>query len=490
MSRHHTSPSRSLFAAGLVALAACVTTVPALAQDDGRDLMAVNATSDFYRQQAIQGTRQHGFSPAQPPRNGRFIYGHWTPYDMPPPGSLPDGAQTHVIAQGDTLWDIAATYYQDPLLWPYVWEANSWVTYPHWIYPGDVLWIPPLMVLPGGELEGTGFASLSQDFVPVGLIDDLYCGHFIAPPNRRFFGEIVGEEEDPTGIMMAQDAVVYVNVGAKDGVLPGDEFAIIYPRLHFDVSAAERELMTRQLEHPRTDEKLGHVMAMAGRLKIILLGEDVSTARITYACNAIERGYDIYPFTEVPIPLRPVTRERELYFNELPEKGRGFVVWGADRTFTWRERLLVSIDLGSDHGVLPGDVFRVYREHPYRFTDIGVDHLGSWFDKRAAVEGMRAERDPVQKTWFGRQQPLYDLPPRIIGELVVLYTERETATAKLIWTEKEVLPGDRIVYKPVRTGLSDVVSFSSTGSYTPGVPFSRQAPAEPVYEGKDAHGDF
>lgn len=52
--------------------------------------------------------------------------------------------RTHTVIIGDCLFTIAGHYYHDPFLWRIIYEANSEkIDDPHWIYPGQILTIPP-----------------------------------------------------------------------------------------------------------------------------------------------------------------------------------------------------------------------------------------------------------------------------------------------------------------------------------------------------------
>ncbi len=50
-------------------------------------------------------------------------------------------AGAYFVKKGDTLWDLSAEFLNDPFAWPDLWENNRHIQDPHWIYPGDSIYL-------------------------------------------------------------------------------------------------------------------------------------------------------------------------------------------------------------------------------------------------------------------------------------------------------------------------------------------------------------
>lgn len=69
-----------------------------------------------------------------------------------------DSPDRYVVKEGDTLWDIASLFLDEPWRWPEIWERNPQVENPDLIYPGDVLSLvyvngSPRIMLERGERQ-------------------------------------------------------------------------------------------------------------------------------------------------------------------------------------------------------------------------------------------------------------------------------------------------------------------------------------------------
>lgn len=304
--------------------------------------------------------RKDGYVP--PPTGLKLVGDHWTPYDVPQP---PEGAQVHVIAQGDCLWSLAQQFYSDPYLWPSIWDANRWITYSHWIYPGDPLVIPPRpnVVADATEPAAADAAPVEQDtepaleetevaqeqskptrtgplLVPAAEQTEIACAgqlyeHF--DPNPLMISGRETEEKELQG----DGDIVYLSAGRDMSVSAGSEFTVIRPG--------------GVVKHPATGRPAAVYVQRVGRVRVIAVQANTATAEVTLACDGLRRGDYLMPYRELPVPMIESTPLAQL---ESPYAGRlnGVVLVTTDpRASIAGTGDLVGIDLGSRAGLTAGD---------------------------------------------------------------------------------------------------------------------------------------
>jgi hypothetical protein len=347
-----------------------------------------------------------------PPAQAEVVIAeHWS--KNPYPRTIQAGARVHIVERGDTLWDLAQRYYNNPFLWPQIWEANNYIPNAHWIYPGDPVVIPPLSPIseeqiaketgevPGEGVPGeggpggpTGEAGKTNN--PIALDADLYCSGFITNDANDWRLSIIGNEENYQKVAQALFDVVYLNQGEADGISPGDEFTIVHK--------------VRSLEHPVTLERLGDYVVQTGRLKVVATQEHTSTAQITYACDATLVGDKLIPFEPKEVPLLtdlpPVDR-----FSDEGSNPKGYVVFAKDDLGSLGEGHEVQLDIGAQDGVTVGTRLVLYR----------------------------AQTEGYEMTGFQK-----DLPRRVLGEIVVFNVQESTATGRIIQMYDFAQVGDQV----------------------------------------------
>ena len=333
------------------------------------------------------------FAADQPPRDLHQVGDHWTAWD--PPTEFPPGAQVYTIAAGDTLWALAARFYQNPYLWPQLWERTQYIKDAHWIYPGDPLLISlevaPVEELaeedlggepaqPGGETAEEEVAALPLDTTlaalqPLGSEDDIYCSGYIGEDDEQFGYRLVGSEYtglSPTfrgigrrageryGVFGVIDTVkynlspgdiVYVDGGLAAGLAPGLVFSVVQPR--------------DNVHHPHTGETVGRYYQYQGRLRLLTVNQDVAIAEIVQACDSINVGAGLKPFVPEPVPLgrRTGLRPANVPAAEAELADSAVVLVAKDGLFSMGEDNVVFVSLGADSGVAPGDVYTIYRRN-------------------------------------------------------------------------------------------------------------------------------
>lgn len=386
------------------------------------------------RKQPAQGNPPRPLSRQQPGD-------HWSANQA---ATSAEGHEIHTVKQGDTLWDLSRHYLKDPFLWPQIWEMNSHVRNPHWIYPGDQVLIKKMVVMTQPTVENapeqaerpqtqpvpaspvqtaqpapvpaaaaaTVASAAPPQPPPVATYSDLYCAGFFSAEPVQPKAVLVGGEESENKAHFSDRDVVYLNQGTAAGIKPGDEL---------QVARAVREFAKWGTEFApaKSARKYGYYYQDIGRLRVLLAQEQSATAEIVFSCEEILVG-DLVTSGETRVsPLqRPEVRFDKFAPPNNKTSGRIFM------TKEFRTLLgvghIVYLDAGSKQNVQVGDHFRITR----RFNKRTI----SLFNKRDYVKN--------QKT--------FDSVRKVIGQAVVLRVEPNASTVIITQSTEQIAVGDGV----------------------------------------------
>jgi hypothetical protein len=160
-----------------------------------------------------------------------------------------DHPDTYVVQKGDTLWDIAARFLNEPWLWPEIWQANPQVENPHLIYPGDVLSLAylggrPTLVKKSPQIRRSSDEAITS--IPLSEIEPfLRKPRILDEETYKNLPYVVGLEEDR--LRSADGQVAYVRNG---DFAPGQRWSIVRPTVRFATHPKWRSDKRRQVSEP------------------------------------------------------------------------------------------------------------------------------------------------------------------------------------------------------------------------------------------------
>jgi hypothetical protein len=322
------------------------------------------------------------------------------------PSKVLDEEADYIVKEGDTLWDISKRFYDDPFLWPRLWQQNQYITNPHYISPGDRIRLYPYRVLikteeapppveekkpllPPVEEEVPPPLPPPPELIRLAIYPEVHSAGFITE-ELEGIGRIVAAKENK--LELVDEDEIYINFQQGFSVQKGDQFTI------FRVGDP--------INHPIIKKKeIGRKVQILGRATIIATNEGKAhTALITRSYDSIMRGDEVVPFFPPQDELAVRRLERPLY---------GWVIASKQEKLELVDGDVVYIDLGEENQIQPGNLFNVFR-------------------RGAVIE------DPVS-------DEKVKLPDELIARMIVISTQQKTATAVIVNSRLSVYVGDEIM---------------------------------------------
>jgi hypothetical protein len=302
----------------------------------------------------------------------------------------------YTVKKGDTLWDISQRFDDTPWVWPELWKDNEQLPNPHWIYPGERIRLfrrsdkhrhQEQMKVPKATPQPTVATPDAGPDV------NFYYGRmdrvgFIRKPPVVPSGTIFSILDDKK--LVSAGDVVYIQApttGSKTEFAPGERFTVYRLRKPTDDRYSE--------------ETIGSQHYLLGVVEVTQNEAKYAIAKVIDAFRAIKAGDLLMEYK-----MRPP----EVIVTDSTPDLQGSIICTEDHNNLIGSNVTAFIDKGADDNVRNGQQYTIY----------------------------------YQKTAKGGDGQSMELAPVDVGSLLVLHTEKTTATVFITDANDEIAPGFKI----------------------------------------------
>jgi hypothetical protein len=289
------------------------------------------------------------------------------------------------------------------------------------------------IVLAGLVLGLSGIVAGAQSAPTVPQAGDIYCSGEVTTESVPRDTYVITGEESATKITFDDGDYVYVNKGSNQGVKVGDVFSAVRAvKDPFGIEWTKWEFAILK--------KMGTVWEDEGRVKVIIVRPDTSIGQVVHACDYMQRGDILLPFTERPAP--PLKSEAG-FDRFAPANGKPLAMVITGKKFQQQvgNNDIIYVNLGNSQGVKIGDYFRIFRYQ-------GTQHETDYQTPRYAFDQEYGMAVPDTGIYgFGSVSKKYNwsnVPREDVGEGIVLRTGPNSATVLITFCLREVYPGDYV----------------------------------------------
>ena len=360
-----------------------------------------------------------------------------------PKKSGPKQAQTHVVGNGDTLWDLSSQYLSDPNMWPALWSYNPQITNPHWIYPGDTIFLEPQPDNDVALLSDTpAFSEEEPVFASVITVPGFYIKEL---PKSR--GHILYSDQEKHMLSQLDEVQIdFVDINMRKKIQNGQRFTVFKeskPVLNED------------------GDPMAYKLVRLGTIEVIDSQEKTfSTARIVELSREIERGNLIIPEEDLAFTIERKPNSKSM---------EGKIIDTIDLISQLSEEQYVIINRGTDDGVSRGNQWVIFeqreglnrlpqgtqthtkyaeqnRKDDIRDGEIERENDRGWiFGSAPEPPEFPARSDQLEEIYGEREYTTDDLPLRKIGEILVVDAREKFSTGIIVDGIREVGIDTRVV---------------------------------------------
>jgi hypothetical protein len=303
----------------------------------------------------------------------------------------------YTVKKGDTLWDISQRFNDTPWQWPDLWKENQQLPNPHWIYPGERIRL---------YRKGDKHRYDENQNIQPSLPTEIETSDAISSPPVHFYysrmnrigfirkppvqpvGELFKVQEDKK--LISSDDIVYIRPpasGTVDAFSPGARFTIY---------------RTMGPTNDRDSENtIGTQHYLLGVLEVSRKENQYAIAKVIEAFRDIKVGDLLMAFE---------ARAPEVQVEESTAGIEGMLICTEEHTQLIGSEVVAFIDKGKNDAIRPGQIYKIY----------------------------------YQETSQDANGQSITLAPVDVGSVVVLRTEKTTATVYVTDAKGKIVPGQRI----------------------------------------------
>ena len=299
----------------------------------------------------------------------------------------------YTVQKGDTLWDLSQKFSDTPWQWPEMWKENSQIANPHRIYPGQRI---RLYRRSGAQGLGEKGPLKDKTVADKPELTNMLEFHYASIDRVGFI------RKDPVQSM----GTIFKVEGQKTMISTGD---LVYIRPEDNSSLAKGRKFTiyrtlKPIKAKDTQKLIGIQHYLTGAVEITIVRPDFVLGRIVATYRPIEVGDLLMPYDR---------RLPRIGMQQSPQGLEGRIIESEEHQSMFGESAIAFIDKGEQEGVRPGQLYWIYKQENFRINP----------------------KEKYETT----------LTPVLLGELLVLHTEKTTATVMITDSLMAIQPGTKII---------------------------------------------